>query len=478
MLKKLLCLVCGLTMIASVAGCGKTATTSDDNNASEMDGFMSFQQGTSEAASSSSNDNVTSNPDGGIQVRVDRPDEPKQQKSVLANKNYNGKKFTILYWYTPDSVVKRKIAAFNKAHNAKLEIKIVNEDPNVAMAKSIADGRPYDIVANHGNYFPHTIFQNIYEPLESYIAKEDMYDSSKPDNGGLLSSVNDRFAWGGHYYALGSAQSVYQQLIYYNKKMFNEAGLEDPWELYKKGEWTWSKFEEMGKRVTNVANGVSFTTFGDLTGWLTLNAVSGVTLKNGTYVEDLTSSNFVNACNSFVNLYRGNEPICAQLGGDPFNSGNIYLTINTTDSYDFYAKKAQFSSAFGKKVDNLGTCPVPYGPLNTSKAYPGHAAQGYSATKGCSDPSVAACYALFESRYEDKDGTNQLPADVRKAVVEAFSKNGYIGMSGFQDSTGKTYSTVIKDISKTILEGGDVTKTLNDNRQVLQRVIADSVKSK
>ena len=488
MLKKFLCLVCALAIVVTVGGCGKATTSSNTDSEVDVGGFMTFENATQESNSSSGgssttgnssipNANVTTNSDGNVQVQIERPDEPTQQKSILASKKYDGKSFKILYWYTPDNSVERKIKAFNKAHNANLKMEIVNEDPNVAMAKSIASGKPYDIVANHGNYFPQTIFQDIYEPLESYISKDDMYDSSSPENGGLLSTVNDRFAWGGHYYALGSAKSVYQNLIYYNKKLFKESGLEDPWELYKKGQWNWDKIKEMSAKVTDLANGVSFFTVTSLNTWNTINAVEGISLNNGVYSENVSSERFIQSAQAYKDLYLGADAMAIEAEGDPFMSGKLYLNMNVTDSYTFYANKVKVSSSFGKKIENLGTVPVPYGPLNTEKKYPGHAAQGYSATKGCSDPSVAACYALFESRWVDTSTTtNRVPAEVLNEVQTLFANNGFLGYSGFKDSSGNSYDSIVNNMGSKIRTGADVVQTINTNRQVIQNAIANSTK--
>lgn len=40
------------------------------------------------------------------------------------------------------------------------------------------------------------------------------------------------------------------ELVYYNKKMIREAGLEDPYVLYKRGEWTWDKYREYAIAMT------------------------------------------------------------------------------------------------------------------------------------------------------------------------------------------------------------------------------------
>lgn len=114
MLKKLLCLVCALSMVFTAAACGKKkSSTSKDG---DIDGFMDYKGGVA---------SIDKTGDG-VNVTVDTPDTPSRKKSILESKNYNGKKFKILYWYTPDDSVKRTIEAFNKAHNAKLELVITS----------------------------------------------------------------------------------------------------------------------------------------------------------------------------------------------------------------------------------------------------------------------------------------------------------------------------------------------------------------
>ena len=39
-------------------------------------------------------------------------------------------------------------------------------------------------------------------------------------------------------------------LIYYNKTMFKEAGVRDPWQLYEAGEWTWDTFLDTARKLT------------------------------------------------------------------------------------------------------------------------------------------------------------------------------------------------------------------------------------
>mgnify|MGYP000268993296 FL=1 len=48
--------------------------------------------------------------------------------------------------------------------------------------------------------------------------------------------------------------------MYFNENLISESGLENPAELWFKGEWTWSKFEEYTKQLQNYLNGKSTDT--------------------------------------------------------------------------------------------------------------------------------------------------------------------------------------------------------------------------
>lgn len=464
MFKKLLSVICAITMVFSFAGCGKTDTTSNEE---DVGGFMEFQEG-------------VANVDESGNVTVEAPEELSKSDSVVANKDYGGKKFEMLYWYVPDDSVYRTVEAFNKAHNAKVEIVVTSDDLDVAMAKSIVSGKPYDLVAAHGNYFPQSIFQNIYEPLEKYVTEDDMLDKSNYEAGGLNQLVNDRFAFNGHYYAVGSHKSLYLQLCYYNKKMFMEAGLEDPYELYKKGQWTWDKVLEQGKKVTDTAKGIAYWSIYSFVEYANLNGVAGIDYKNGTYTENIASADMIKCAQEYKDLYKGSNPIgIYRDDGNAFANGEVYVMMNTTDSYCYYFDFAKNSTAFAKDGYNLGVVPIPYGPHNTNKVYPSLSAQGYGSTRGAKDPSIAVCYALFESKFVDTSTTKKrIPQVILDDVQKAFVENPFIGYTGFEDSSGKSYTSVMHhDVGlKLSRDGADAVATLNNYRQVVKNCITNSVK--
>lgn len=451
MLKKIASACLAGAMLLAMSACGDSKTGSEPN-----------------APSSSSG---TSSGDAGISQT--------EFKSQYADKDYDGAYFKFLYWYDPSEYAQRKVAAFNKQFNANIEITITREGLPAELAKAVASGQPYDIIANHGQYYPSLILSELLEPLDEYITDTEMCDVDNPAAGGLSQDVLTSFSLGGKKYAAGSAKSIYSDMLMYNKKMFADAGLEDPWTLYKDGKWTWEKMQEMGAAVTDIANGVAFLERPQLYQWLTLNGLDFVVRDGDTFTENLTDENILAATQSYRDLMFGETPITFSTGGGgvEFSSGKAYMMVSQTDGYTQMAKTASTSSAFDRDANNVGVVPVPTLPLNTSGKYPGHAPQGYSVSKGAEDPSIAVAYAVFESSLQDSDigAEGQMPAEVRNEIDTLFAKGGFISYCGFMDSSGNFVTTALANVEKDLLSGGDPAALLNSNRNIITRLINDAL---
>ena len=59
----------------------------------------------------------------------------------------------------------------------------------------------------------------------------------------------ESFVWKQKHYAL-RVEQIQPYMIWYNKNLLNKNGLEDPYDLWKSGEWNWEKFEELGRELT------------------------------------------------------------------------------------------------------------------------------------------------------------------------------------------------------------------------------------
>ncbi len=399
--------------------------------------------------------------------------------SKIANKDFEGKYFKMLYRWEPGDITTRTIEAFNKEHNANIDI-IVDTAGSVyeTMATAIASGDPYDLVCVYDYWFPNMATQGLVVPLQDYYDEVDLYNADKPQNGGILKAFSEHYTLNGNVYAVGSAKSVYQYMMLYNKKLFNEAGLEDPYELYKAGNWNWDKFMEMGYAVTDSANQVAFTGFGDSNVWTNLCAAQLIQKTgDGQYKSCAKDASLINIFKELQSFYIGSKPICA--ANTNFQNGTIYTTFAAITAYSTYVNQVASSTAFDRDVANLGVVPCPIPNANVNKTYPVHASTGYAVCQGAEDPSVAVCLALFESRIKDvaTGDPNQLDPEIYEVIVAEYAKAPSFNYNGFANSSGVSVGEYYRDnIGKPIMDGADVTQTLSNANSVIENMIASSLK--
>ena len=95
--------------------------------------------------------------------------------------------------------------------------------------------------------YPYSVYQNLFQSLDGVI------DFTTDDWADYKEAI-DKFNWGGKNYCpiMSLTPTSY---LWYRKSVVEEAGLDDPWELYEKGEWPWSTFMEMARKFSDPENG-------------------------------------------------------------------------------------------------------------------------------------------------------------------------------------------------------------------------------
>ena len=100
------------------------------------------------------------------------------------------------------------------------------------LTTAISSGESPDLVDYADNTFPLLMSKNMYTPLEEYM------DMSAPQWSGLEQYI-EQYKWGGKKYYYPWAYNVSPNFLVYNRAAFEQAGIDDPKELYDKSEWTW-----------------------------------------------------------------------------------------------------------------------------------------------------------------------------------------------------------------------------------------------
>ena len=117
----------------------------------------------------------------------------------------------------------------------------------------VASGNPPDTGVLSSGRFLSFYYGNLCMPINDYLAIDDPYWDKE---------VLEAFSVNGNYYGVNTGE-IEEHFIYYNKTLFEEEGIEDPYELYEKGEWTFAKLREIAKKATIYADdGVTVETYG------------------------------------------------------------------------------------------------------------------------------------------------------------------------------------------------------------------------
>ena len=114
---------------------------------------------------------------------------------------------------------------------------VVYGDRYDALTKAVSSGDSPDIFPFEIINFPYSAYKGLFWPIDDYVDLSDpAWDNTR--------DVLKQFQWGGKNYCAMTALEL-DQVMWYRRSVINEAGLEDPYELYKKDNWTWDTFLDM-----------------------------------------------------------------------------------------------------------------------------------------------------------------------------------------------------------------------------------------
>ncbi len=231
-----------------------------------------------------------------------------------------------------DAVYSRNMAIEDRI-GVKLDIRIAAADSvyNVgnAIRNAVASGdKSYDIATMPG--YTHT----------SYVLEGDFYNLLSVENldldkyywtqgfNGIMNNGTKQYIASGAY-SISMYRNMYITL--YNKRVMEEQGLEDLYDIVKRGEWTVAKQAEMVKNVYIDKNGDTQKDAEDLYGfvtgantstdpyWISLN-IPFLQLNDGIYSIDINTDKLTDAVSAVQDLI--------------FNNGGVYCVGTTGSSVD------------------------------------------------------------------------------------------------------------------------------------------------
>lgn len=289
----------------------------------------------------------------------------------------------------PDASGKTKpieLVVFEEKYGGKIEwIQCTYENRFEKLAETLNSGEGIDFFyAGNMDAFPKGAIRGMFAPVDDYI------DFSSPVWEGVK-DVNDSLIWNGQHYCTVVQTTGDKVGCVYNKKTIQEAGLQDPADLYARGEWTWETFQTMLKSFVDVKKqqyGIDGWWFES--GLMATTGVAPVSIDDGFLVNNL-SDPAIERVQNF--LYELNTTGSIAIGvGDygwqahPEYIGEGKLLFYPVGLYTFYAEPSQWKAQFG---DDAFFVPMPRDP-NADNYYVPVGMESYMFIKDGSNPEGVA----------------------------------------------------------------------------------------
>ncbi|GEM_PF-2660088 len=163
--------------------------------------------------------------------------------------DFEGETVTYVDYWDPFGDVERRKEEAEALFNVNLEYMTVDDHVDTIVSRVLAGDATHDIVRVSKLQFWPLMAENALYPVGDYLGN-DFYEEQP----GFLRTVNrDKFQFENQSYGFSVADSGIwnMKFLQYNVDLFERYGLEDPFELWQAGEWTWDVFREQMVALTD-----------------------------------------------------------------------------------------------------------------------------------------------------------------------------------------------------------------------------------
>ncbi len=351
-------------------------------------------------------------------------------------------KWMSIWDINPDSTGKNvptELAVFQERYGGEVEWHQVTWDNRYEkLADAINSGDGIDFfAAGDKDAFPKGAVRGMFVPADDYID----FDSELWAD---VKDVNDSAMWNGKHYMAIVQTTGDSCAVIYNRNTIQEAGFDDPAELYEKGEWTWDTFEDMLLNFVDTDN----QKYG-IDGWwfefglMNTTGVPAVSLEDGKLVNNLGDESMERVQNFLYDLYNNN---CIAIGvGDfgwsdkPAYIGEGKELFYPCGLYQFYTTPDKWKTTFGEDAFFV---PMPKDP-EADEHYITCGMDSYTFVKGGQNPEGVAKYldckrcvllndelrSIADQQMIDEYGWTQEMIDMKNSMQELADENTFIDYS-------------------------------------------------
>lgn len=346
----------------------------------------------------------------------------------------------------------------------------------LVMAKNSPDMFPADDM----DTFPMGAIRGMFQPVDDYIDFDsDIWKNTK--------EAADAFYFnGGHYVAVINVQPNYACI--YNTACVEEAGLDDPAELFAEGKWNWDTFEEMCLDFTD-ADKQKYA----LDGYWYGNAISEtcgvplIGLKDGKIVQNLGDPAIENIQGRMYELQKNgvvfprSENGWAPRGGD----GNGYgLATKETLFYPMGLWGIEDDPENTKNYGDVEKGEIMFVPMPTNPEddtyYVSARVHGFNLCKGAPNPEGFATYVMVQKYCSESEEINQIGYDqlaenykwtedmieMRKTLYQMAAEHPVFD---FQNGVSPDIKSTMQDVSQASMISGGNQITWTECRETYEK---------
>ena len=358
--------------------------------------------------------------------------EPNNDERKKTPAELKGTKINMLIWWTEGGDDTRKAKDFLDATGieVKYNTQAMDKYQTNLSAMVMAKNAPA-IAAIINEWYPQPITRNLMQPITN-VKGWDFTDSKT-----YSTSLMDQFGYKGQHYGIavkGGTNCTFH-VMFYNKKILSKCGVkEDPYKLWKAGNWNWDTFLDIAKKCTKPNDKLyGVTNVGQYVWMLSAGQDFVKTTKAG-LKNNVSSSEVLNAWYWNWDLINTHKVVDTSFTGQiPFFQGNAAML--GAGSYMMQAEASRTNYVpQNMKTNEWSVVPFP-SPKGKSIAACDGTVWGFPSTVSGNKLQAAAYYVLY---YLD-DSNNP---DMLKDFYPADHPECWEVMNWMWDQTIQSYNSV------------------------------------
>ena len=342
------------------------------------------------------------------------------------------------------------------------------------LATLIVGGQSPDIFpAQEFDTFPGRVADGMFEAWDDYF---DFNDADMWSNAQGAKKISDMHVLGGKHY-VATVYAYADCVMIYNQNTIDQNALDDPWELFQEGNWTWDTFRQICSDFTDPENDqYAFDGWWFETGLALTTGVAPISFENGQLKNNLMSPELERVENFLYEMKRDGLPLPKDEFGwaempDRIGSGNTLFW--PTGMWALWEEEETLLK-FGKKGE-IKFVPLPRDP-NADAYYVPVKTEAYALCKGAPNPEGAAAFMkcvlaegkdksaqeISEKQYREEYGWTDEMFEMSDAANDLMNANPMISFAmGLPSDVSHEIDEGLKSATYRTTDWGTTRETIN-----------------